>query len=477
MQQLPLCVDCDGTLISTDLLFEGLLQIVKQDPWCLFLIPYWLLAKGKAHLKMQVAARSSIAAESLPYNAEFVEYLREQHAQGRSISLVTGSPAPFASAIANYIGLFAEVHATTESCNLTSSRKRDFLCAHFGESRFEYAGNEAADLPIWRSAGAAIAVNTPASVIRAIPSTVPVTRVFQRGRTSFGTYLRALRVHQWLKNLLIFVPMAVSHRVLDPGVELSAIFAFIAFSLCASAVYILNDLLDLRSDRLHPRKRFRPFAAGLLSVPQGVAMAAGCVAIAIAVSTQLPPLFWATLAGYMVVTTAYSFALKNRAIVDVLLLASLYTVRIIAGSAATGIRPSFWLLAFAMFLFLSLAVVKRYAELLVMVGDGKQSIHGRGYVAADLPLLITLGVGNGLLAVLVLALYVNSPEVSQLYRSKETLWLMPPLMLFWVCRVWLKTHRGEMHDDPIVFAASDRTSLLVGACLGGILLLATMIKP
>jgi 4-hydroxybenzoate polyprenyltransferase len=296
--------------------------------------------------------------------------------------------------------------------------------------------------------------------------------VFPRASAGFGAYIKALRVHQWVKNLLIFVPLAVSHQATNPQLLISAAIAFFCFSLCASSVYIVNDLLDLQSDRLHPRKRFRPFAAGQLSISSGVGLAFACLAAGIALSLTLPMFFRLTLIAYLVATTAYTLSLKARAVVDVLTLGGLYTVRIIAGSAATLIFPSFWLLALSMFLFLSLAVVKRYAELLVMAEDGKKDLHGRGYVASDLPLLISIGVANGAIAVLVLALYVNSPEVGLLYGRPQILWLMPPLMLYWISRIWLKTHRGEMHDDPIVFAAGDRPSLIAGALLVGLLAIA-----
>lgn len=474
MQRPPLCVDCDGTLIRSDLLFEAMLQVIKKNPLCIFLLPYVLIRHGKARLKMEVARRTAITPECLPYTLDFLDYLRAEHATGRRLVLVTGAPLPFALEVARHVGLFSEVYGTTELCNLTGSRKRDFLCSHFGKGNYEYAGNEAADMPIWESSGGVILVNAPSGIGRSIPASVPVAKIFPAARAGIRTYVRALRVHQWLKNLLIFVPLAVSHRVNEPSLVLAAITAFGCFSLTASAVYVLNDLLDLGSDRLHPRKRFRPFAAGQLSVIQGIIMAAACLLVAIGLSSLLPPLFWITLGGYFIATTAYSFALKNRAMVDMLLLAALYTVRIIGGSTATMILPSFWLLAFSMFLFLSLAVVKRYAELILMTGDGKKSLHGRGYVASDIPLLVALGVANGVIAVLVLALYINSPDVGRLYRSPELLWLMPPLMLYWICRVWLKTHRGKMHDDPIVFAASDRPSLITGAIFAALLLVAAM---
>jgi 4-hydroxybenzoate polyprenyltransferase len=287
-------------------------------------------------------------------------------------------------------------------------------------------------------------------------------------------FLRALRVHQWLKNMLVLVPLFAAHQVLDSPSLYRVFLAFLAFSLCASAVYLLNDLLDLEADRQHIRKRNRPFAAALIPIWQGLMMVPLLLGMVIFLCTHLPIAFSAVLFVYFTMTLAYSLRLKRQVIVDVMLLAALYTMRIIAGAVATTVTPSFWLLAFSMFVFLSLAIVKRYSEMFVMLQQQKLTAAGRGYRVSDLPVLASIGVSAGIAAVLVLALYINDPETARLYPGKIWLWLVPPLMLYWVSRVWMKTCRGEIDDDPVIFAIKDWQSLAVGALLSGCFVLAAL---
>ena len=252
-----------------------------------------------------------------------------------------------------------------------------------------------------------------------------------------------------------------------------AVIAFFAFSLCASAVYLVNDLLDLDADRQHIRKCKRPLAAGTIPVHHAVLMAPLLLIASIALSLLLPPAFLVVISGYFVMTLAYSLRLKRQVIVDVLLLAALYTTRIVAGAVATSVTPSFWLLAFSMFLFLSLAIVKRYSEMRVTLSQSKQTAAGRGYSVDDLPVLLSLGVSAGMAAVLVLALYINDIDTRRLYPDTVWLWLVPPLILYWVSRVWMKTHRGEIDDDPVVFAMHDWQSLLTVALAAACFLMAS----
>jgi 4-hydroxybenzoate polyprenyltransferase len=276
-----------------------------------------------------------------------------------------------------------------------------------------------------------------------------------------------IRVHQWLKNFLILVPLLAAHRLSSiQSIGIAAI-AFIAFSFCASSVYVLNDLLDLKSDRQHYRKRNRPIAAGTVTVRQASIIGLLLLVAAAWLSFQVSVLFALTIGIYFVTTLAYSLRLKRQVIVDVMLLAALYTLRLLAGAVATTVAPSFWLLAFSMFLFLSLAMVKRYSEMLMTLSEDKQYAAGRGYSVQDLPVLLSLGVSAGMAAIVVLALYINDPTTNRLYPSTVWLWPIPPLMLYWVSRVWMKAHRGEMHDDPVVFAARDWQSL-VTVVLGGL---------
>jgi 4-hydroxybenzoate polyprenyltransferase len=452
------------------------LKLVKREPWAALLLAASLL-RGTSRFRSEIARRVASHANTLPYNQELVDYVRAQYAAGRSVLLLTTSPNQLAAGIPEYLGITAEVYGSTADRVLDVASIHDFLCARFGIGQFEYAGHATTDLPIWRSAGGAVVVAPSSDLAGKLPELGNIRRVLIARDERVYDSFRALRPHQWLKNFLLFVPLLVSHQVGNAALVRLAVLAFLCFSICASFVYVINDLLDLSSDRLHPRKRLRPFASGNLSIISGVALASVCLGIALSLSLLLPGAFRWVLLGYLVVTLSYSLTLKNRAIVDVVVLAGLYTTRIIAGSAATGIRPSFWLLALCMFLFLSLAMVKRYAELLVFVAQSRRDVSGRGYTADDLPLLLSMGTSSGLVAILVLALYVNSPDVRSLYHMPAALWLTVPLMLYWINRVWLKTHRGEMHDDPIVFAASDRPSLIVGACLFAVLAIATVGLP
>lgn len=463
--QPPLCIDCDGTLLHTDLLHEALLLLVKQSPRSLLSLPAWL-AQGKAFLKARLAERVRFDWASLPYRESVLELLRTARAEGRRTVLATASPKPWAEAIATHLGLFDDVVATEGSVNLSGAHKADRLAALLGEHGFDYAGNDRADLPVWRRAHRAIVVSPSARLVRraqAASGGVPLTVVAPR--PGLLDITRALRLHQWLKNLLVLVPLAAGYHTATPQRLADGVVAFFAFGLCASAVYLLNDLLDLDADRLHVRKRRRPFAAGVVPVWQGAAAIPLLLALAASLCLALPPSFALALGAYFAMTLAYSVRLKRQVIVDVLMLAGLYTLRIIAGAAATGVQPSFWLLAFSMFIFLSIATVKRYSELLVTLQQSRRAAAGRGYTIADLPVLMSLGVSAGMAAVTVFALYIHAPQTQALYPNEVWLWALPPLLLYWVCRLWMKAHRGEVDDDPLVFAVRDRQSLVVAALI------------
>jgi len=466
VEQRPLVVDLDGTLIRTDLLVEAFFILLKQQPWTLFWIPFWLL-RGRAYLKRQISERATIEPETLPYQETFLDYLRAERARGRVLVLATAEPLAFAQPIADYLQLFSLVLASEGKINLAGVHKGERLLAEFGQQGFDYAGNARPDLAIWAHARQAILVNPWPGIAPAAAALAPVAQVFADRPPLWRALPRALRLHQWLKNLLVLVPLVTAHLLLQPDLLMQALLAFVAFGLCASSVYVLNDLLDLTADRHHPRKRRRPFAAGDVPIILGLLIIPILLAAAAGLALLLPPAFLGILALYYATTLTYSLHLKQLVLLDVLILAGLYTLRIIAGAAAIGIWPSFWLLAFSMFLFLSLAIVKRYTELLELRGRGGEQPRGRGYVVGDLAMLAALGGASGYLAVLVLALYINSDSVRELYRQPETIWLLCPILLYWISRIWLITHRGAMHDDPILFAARDRVSygLLVGCAL------------
>jgi len=461
---IPLCVDCDGTLLHTDLLHESVFLLLKQAPWALFILPFWLF-RGKAYLKARIAERVTFNWSTLPYRSEVMDAIAIARGEGRAVMLATAAPRAWADGVAAHLGVFDAVIATEESLNLSAANKADRLIALYGSRGFDYAGNGWADVPVWAAARTGIVVSSSKNLIaraRVVTQSVQSISVPKAGL--FGV-LKCLRVHQWLKNLLVLVPLLAAHQVSESQGFVLAGLAFLAFSFCASAVYVLNDLLDLESDRQHIRKCKRPFASGLIPVWHGIIMVPLLLAVALGLASWLPGAFGLVLAIYFVFTLAYSLRLKRQVIVDVMLLAALYTMRIIAGTAATDIVPSFWLLAFSMFIFLSLAIVKRYSELWVTLQQQKQTAAGRGYTVTDLPVLASLGAGAGMAAVLVLALYINDPETARLYPERIWLWLVPPAILYWVSRIWLKTCRGEIDDDPVVFAVKDWQSLLIGGLL------------
>ena len=470
--QIPLFVDLDGTLIKTDLLVESYIGLFKRDPWQALKAPLWLLG-GKAYLKERIARSVDLDPRWLPYHPEMLAYLKGQREAGREIHLATASNERYAHAIAGHLGLFDGVLASDGSHNLSGGRKLEAIRTRCADD-FVYAGNDHVDVPIWAEASSAILVNVPPSLDSSVSKTKPVEARFSSPAGGIGSLLKAMRPHQWMKNLLVFLPVLPIANLLSPGMLEMAVLAFFAFSLCASSVYILNDLSDLAADRAHPRKRNRPFASGALAPLHGLLIAPVLLALAFSLTLFMPWHFAAVLAIYWSTTSAYTFVLKRYALIDVLTLAGLYTLRVLGGAAAIGVAPSFWILAFSMFIFLSLALTKRYAELQAMDALKLNAASGRGYLVQDLPLVQLLGVAAGFLSVLVMALYINSPEIVARYRHVQVLWGICPLLMLWVARVWLKASRGEMTDDPLVFAVADRMSryiiglavaLVVGALL------------
>lgn len=469
----PIAVDLDGTLINTDLLLESFLLLIKRNPLYLLLIPFWLL-QGKAALKAHIAQRVTLNAAALPYQIALIDWLKAQKAQGRALWLCTASDVRLAQAVAAHVGIFTGVLGSQGQINLSGSNKAQALIKQFGDKGFDYCGNASVDLAVWRHARAAIVVNAKASLKAQAATVTQVAASFDPMPAGIKALLKALRVHQWAKNALILVPVAAAHLLSDAQAVSQGLLAFVSFSLCASSVYLLNDMLDLEADRQHHSKCNRPFASGQLSVLFGLIAAPALLLAAFGLAFLCLPLkFVGVLLVYYVATLAYSFGLKRLVMIDVLALAGLYTIRIVAGSAATGIELSFWLLMFAIFIFLSLAMVKRYAELHAMRARGKLEAQGRGYQVDDLHLLQSMGASAGYISILVLALYVNSPDISTLYSHPKVAWLLVPIMLYWISRVWMQTYRGKMNDDPLVFALKDRISLATGLAAALVLALAT----
>lgn len=469
---VPLCIDLDGTLIRSDLLFESALALLKRNPGYLLAFPFWLL-RGRAWLKRQIAERAHVDVTTLPYDGRVLALLRDGHGSGHVV-LCTASDRILADAVATHVGGFQSVLASDGVGNLSGRRKAATLIDRFGERGFDYAGNEVRDLAVWKHARRAWVVNGNARLAARAGRVSEVAEVLPRDRAGVREWLRALRLHQWLKNVLVFVPLLAAHLVLEPAELGRAMAAIVIFGICASSVYVLNDLLDLQSDRRHPRKRNRPFAAGRLPLAGGLVVAPLLTLVSLIAAFALAPAFALVLCGYYVLTLAYSLRLKQIAMLDVMVLAGLYTVRIIAGTVAIGVAFSFWLLAFSMFLFLSLALVKRYTELAAQRSAGIDLVPGRGYATSDYELLGSLGAASGYLSVLVLALYINSTASAELYRRPQVLWLLCPLLLYWISRVWIIAHRDAMHDDPVLFAVRDKVSLVILVLTAAVVLLAIL---
>ena len=455
-------VDLDGTLVNSDMLLENLFLFLRLFPFRFFSPIAWLMG-GRANLKRRLADAVLPDVGDLPYNKALLSWLNQQKENGATLVLATASEIRIANAIADHLGVFDKVLGT-EDTNLSSVHKCAALIELYGENHYEYIGNSSADFAVWQSADLIHVANPERGVLAMARKLGKTGQVFDDRPAYFPTLLKALRVHQWAKNMLLFVPLLASHRVLELPLLWSGLIAVIAFNACASSVYLLNDLLDLSDDRQHPTKKNRPLASGSLPILHAMflipALLIGALALAL---WQLPVLFLSVMTGYFVLTLTYSLWLKRVVMLDVITLAILYTIRVVAGAAAMSLVATFWILAFCMFIFLSLAFVKRSIELGNDRQKGKtEKSAGRGYYPADLELLASLGGSAAYISVLVLALYINEAASGALYSSPQWMWLACPLLLFWLGRVWLLAHRGQMHDDPVVFALRDKVSRWIG---------------
>lgn len=470
--EVPLCVDCDGTLIAGDLLVEAILRCLHAHPAILFRFPGWLLA-GKAVFKQKVAGLSEFEPETLPDRAEVVAFLRAEHDRGRKIYLVTAADQTLAEKVASHLGVFHGVLASDGRLNLKGRAKAQRLVELFGREGFDYAGDHQADLPVWDASRNAIAVAASAATLRKLKAKKIPALTFPRQEGRIRTWLRLMRIHQWAKNLLIFVPLITSHRFTEIPILAKTLLGFFAFGLVGSSTYILNDLADIHNDRVHRSKRSRPLASGEISPMQAIAF--GCVLLAGGASLclGLSRSCALILACYLGLTTSYTLFFKRKLMMDVVVLTGLYAIRIALGHAAGDIPFSVWLSAFAMFTLFSLALAKRYTELVNPAVRQGGRIKGRGYQPGDEVPVSNLGAASGMIGILVLVLYVNSPEVQKLYREPHVLLLLCPLFLYWIGRIWLLTQRGELHDDPVVFALRDRASYAVGSMAALILVLAS----
>ena len=478
---VPLCVDLDGTLVKSDTLVDSVLALARQKPGEILRIPSWI-AQGKAQFKKLVTGAVTLDVEHLPYNRPLLEWLRAEHGAGRAIYLATAADRSLAQRVADHLGIFAGVLASDGATNLAGKSKLQAFREHFGE-RFCYIGNAKPDVPLLCACESPMTANPQRALTAGLRRTkTTVAANFKDRSPALKSWLRAVRLHQWAKNVLIFVPLMLAHAWNLTRVSAAAV-AFFSFGLCASATYIINDLLDLEADRRHPRKRRRPFAAGDLSAIAGVGavfvMMAASFALAVVVPRMihavpgthpelLPNNFLVWLLLYTVTTLTYSLYLKRTLLLDVFVLSGLYTVRLLAGSAATGVTISEWLGGFSVFFFLSLAFVKRFSELESLRERGGEVPAGRGYHVSDVEQLRAFGTGSMFAAVLVTTLYISNPQTSLLYEHAKRLWLVVPVLLLWLSQVWMLASRGQMHDDPVVWAITSKRSLLLGAVMAAV---------
>ncbi len=454
-----LFVDLDGTLLRTDTLWESLFLLVKTSPISLCMLPLWI-ARGKAVFKEEIARRTIPDIETLPISESVKKYIEIAKANGSTIILATAAHRSIAEQVASYLGLFSEILATNGDTNLKSEAKAHAIQLRAGNTPFDYIGNATSDIPIWTAAGRAIIANPNTIFLKTISNKITTLILADKRRSLPAAILKEIRLHQWIKNGLIFLPAVLAHRT-DKYIFLQSLFAFLSFSFCASGVYVLNDLLDATADRKHPAKRKRPFASGDLSLWMGLILFPALFICSAYISLWTTPDFRAILMLYAITTTAYSFYLKRLPVLDALVLAALYSMRLYAGSAATDVKISQWLAVFSMFVFVSLAFVKRYTELLRNSAKSGE-IHGRGYRANDAEMIASFGSASGYLSVLVIGLYCYNPEITSLYSRPDLLLIVGILHLFWISRIWLLAHRGEMDDDPISFTLRDSISYIIG---------------
>lgn len=473
-QTLPvLVVDLDGTLIRSDMLFESFWSGFARD----WRTPLWAiagLARGRAALKARLAAISPPDPAALPYEPAVLEHVRQWRARGGQSALVTAADQTLANAVANHLDLFDAVHGSDGAINLKGPAKAEWLRRTYGAGSYVYAGDSTADLPVWQTAAGAVTVGLRPGLRARVDALHPDAVHLAPPAPIFPAALRAMRPQQWVKNLLVFLPMLAAHQF-GPHTLAQGLVAFLAFSLVASSVYLLNDLLDIGSDRAHPRKRNRPLASGALPLSHGMAMVPLLLAMGLGLGLVLQPLFLPVLLGYYLLTIAYSLWLKRKPILDICVLATLYTLRLAAGGAAMGIVPSVWLLSFSAFLFFALAAVKRQAELVDMAHRNQVEAAGRGYRVSDLPVVTQMATASGFVAVLVFMLYLNEPVTRDLYANPMILWAVCLLLLYWVARMILLAQRGQMDDDPVAFAVRDRVSQIVLLLFAATFALATLL--
>lgn len=455
---IPLVVDLDGTLTLTDTLHELMVAFFKKNPFVNFFLMMLWLVKGKANLKYEISKKIQIRADLLPYNKKFLEWLYQQRSEGRKLVLCTAASKAVTDQVSQHLPIFEEVLSSSQSENLSGRKKVLALEARYGKAGFVYAGNSSDDLVVWERSCEAVLVNTTENVKNKLKKVISSWIEFPRQKLRLLDFVKLFRIHQWSKNVLIFLPVMAAHQLFEFDNWVSLLIAFIAFGLCASSTYILNDVFDIDSDRTHPTKRNRPFAS--CDLPIILSLIIFFLApFSLFVASFVNSSFVLILLLYALITVGYSFYLKYLVIIDCIILAALYTIRIAAGALVIDHHLSFWLMSFSALFFFSLSFLKRYSEIMNYQDTKEDSINGRGYFRSDSPLILSLGVSSGLGSVIVMMLYLNSPEILELYSSPEFVWCSIPVLLFWISYIWFQTQRGNMNDDPVIFAITDRFSI------------------
>ncbi len=456
-------IDLDDTLIRTDTLFTLLVKCLRQRPLYFFVLIKELLLCGRSALKNRLSAEFPIDTETLPYRSSIINLCTEHKSKSplNKVILASAADQSIVNNVAIKLNFFDISLGSTRELNLKSAKKLEAIQKIIQNQPFTYVGDSSADIPIWKVSSRGILINPSTKVVQAVKSMGIPFEVIRDRPNLLTLVAKQMRLHQWVKNTLVCVPFIAAHKLNDFRLWVVALAAFFSFSLLASAVYVLNDLIDVESDRKHPSKCNRPFASGLLPIQVGFLLLPSLILGALLIAYFLPIKFVGIACLYFVLNLLYSFYWKEQIILDVILLGSFYTLRILAGGYATETQVSAWLLSFSTFFFFGLAMVKRYTEILKL-RDGHKNPFGRGYCREDYLPVFVLGVGSSLLALLVLSLYFNSTDVAALYSHSKRMWLLVPLLLFWTSRLWLLAHRGNINDDPVVFAIRDRVSWLTG---------------
>ncbi len=440
----PLICELDGTLLKTDLRSERLMRKAKH-------ILKRVISSDTDSKQTQLD--NNATNTSLPINEEIFEFLQARRSAGQSLVLRSDEDSEHVTSLLGDKYIFEEV---------ISHNNAELLKSKFGE--FDYLGTERTPLSTWQAATNCFTVETGSKTPEKLKqNNLKLSQQFSVSRGDAKSIFKSLRVYQWLKNLLVFVPIITSQQLNNTAALKSSIIMFFCFSMVASFGYIVNDLLDLQSDRSHPVKRTRPFASGALSVGHGVFIGIVLLALAGIGGLFLPVEANLALGIYLMLTVLYSLYLKTKLMIDVVALGGLFTLRVIGGAAAIESELSFYLLSFSIFIFSSLAMVKRFAELDNLQKRNKLAARGRGYQVGDIESVRIIGISLGYMSVFIMGQYINSPLVTQYYNHPKFIWLLFPLLTFWLGRLWILASRGEVNEDPLIFTIKDTTSLLVVA--------------